>query len=147
MALIVDVFEDGYQLSVLALQSYYQVYQYDHINDLSLRARPLWANQQFICKNIIWLNRELGEIGFAGISACRVLKLTDISHLEITNTLPAKGPGSTELVAVLNSENDKIIHKKDIFFERGASFDDHEVELIKKFTHLKILISSGGYDC
>lgn len=140
----VDV--DGYQLKVLALKSFYQIYKYDYIEDNSLKSRPAWADQYYACKNIIWLNEALREIGFVGKSACRVLKLADIHHLKITNTLPAKGPGSTELVAVLNSEN-SVTHNKEIFFERGAYFDYHEVEMIRRFTEKSILISADGYDC
>ena len=141
---LVDV--DGYQLKVLALTSFYQIYKYDYIEDNSLKSRPSWASQNYVCENIIWRNEDLGEIGFVGKSACRILKLADIHHLEITNTLPAKGPGSTELIAVLNSENN-VDDKKEIFFERGAYFDYHEVEMIRKFSGLGIMIFADNYDC
>ncbi len=141
---LVDV--DGYQLKVLALRSFYQIYKYDYIEDPSLKSRPSWANQNYVCKNILWRNDDRGEIGFAGKSACRILKLAEIHHLEITNTLPAKGPGSTELIAVLSLENN-VDYKKEIFFERGAYFDYHEVEMIRKFSCLSIMIFADNYDC
>lgn len=144
MNLLVDEINDnGHELKVLALQSYYQVYKYDYIKDSSLRSRPLWANQHYVCKNIIWLNNDLGEIGFIGASACRVLKLADIERLEVTNILPARGPGSTELVAIFKSNNDR----KEIYFERGAYFDYRELEMIRLFSNLSILIFADSYDC
>jgi hypothetical protein len=137
---------DEYQLEILALQSFYTVYKYDHIKDDTLQLRPSWANKEYACKNIIWLNRDLDEIGFIGISACRILKIDEIKYLEVSNILPAKGPGSTELSAILKSENNNI-ERKEIFFERGAYFDYCEVEMIRKFSQLNVLILADGYDC
>lgn len=147
MKLNVEVIEvDGVQLNILILRSFYQIYKYDYQKDSSVIARPIWANQRYVCKNIVWLNEELGEIGFVGISACRILKLSEIKYLEVTNTLPAKGPGSTELVAILNSD-DKFINKKEIYFEYGGYFDYLEVEMIRKFTNLGIMVNRDSYDC
>lgn len=147
MDLKVEVMEiNGTELKVLALQSYYQIYKYDFEKDTSLASRPAWSNQGYVCKNLIWLNEESEEIGFIGISACRIFILSEIQYLKVSNVLPAKGPGFTEMVAVLKPNN-KNVDERVIYFDRGAYFDPQELEMIRLFTNLNIIISPDGYDC
>lgn len=137
---------DGTELKFLALQSYYQIFKSDFLKDNSVVARPTWSNQRSICKNVIWLNEESNEIGFIGVGACKIFKLSDIQYLKVSNFLPAKGSGFTEMIAVLNS-NEKNMDEIQIYYGKAAYFDHQELEMIQLFTNLNIVINPIEYDC
>ena len=139
-----EIIVDGQRLRVLVLQTYSRVFDARTYGDKFIKERPVWTNLTYSEKNIIWRNDVTQEIGFVGIDFSYIFKLVNIVRIEISNILPAKGPGGMEFNVILNPKKIKFASRL-IYLDSHNSFDS-ELAMIEKFTGLNIECFEV-YDC
>jgi hypothetical protein len=71
---------------------------------------------------IFWVDRTNHRMGFAVGSYCELIPLEIVSAIELTNILPARGPGSSRLQVVLHerTQPDRVLDGECHAFDSSA---------------------------